>query len=249
MVVRSRRPGVTTVKSAWRPVSGSVAICRSSSPGRGGRTGSAACTRSDRVSVTISGDGQTIGQYVVDTATRSRCPAANAQAVSLSWTRIVSRPPGAIGSRSSCDRRWARFSTPYETRGEAPSGATSHRRTATNACGRSTASTSSTTGAPRISRRLGQRFAGEGHRSPSSSRWSPGNSGPRPPVPKGTTRRRPCRSAAATPTSATRRRPRRRARRRGPRRSGVRVQAEPARAGSAATATRVSATHRPGRSE
>ena len=76
---RSSGRARTWLRSAGGPVSGSVSTRMDASSGRDGRIGSVRRDASGHtVRVTTSGDGQTIGQYVVETETRTRWPARNA---------------------------------------------------------------------------------------------------------------------------------------------------------------------------
>src|SRR5213079_1800463 len=84
-----------------------------SSPGSGARTGSSRpLAPVNRVNVTGWGDGHTTGQYAVESARRSRLPAANAWAMWLSATRTPYRRPGSIASGCSWLARCVRLSTP-----------------------------------------------------------------------------------------------------------------------------------------
>ena len=140
------------------------------------------------VNRTGSGDGQTIGQYV----RRDREPDAVARAgtrsaVSLSWTRTVVALAGHHRPRRrSCDIAMGEVEDADTTRGSM------HRRARRRTAGRRRTPTAGRPPAPaRRPARRGSRgapaSAGQSKVSerPSSSRWSPGNSGPLPPVPYG----------------------------------------------------------------
>ena len=153
----------------------------------------------------------------------------------------LARGPSAAARRGRRDGSGsARRTSPASTRRRAPRRTAGPRRTPTADRPRGRAST---TGAPRISSRSVERRESQVSDRPSSSRWSPGNSGPaaagavRAPLAAGQPgdpRRRPGRAARRTaPALARSSRPSPRTQRR---------------ARSAATATIGSPTQRPGRS-
>ena len=119
-------------------------------------------------------------------ASRSRWPGRNAYAVSLSWTRIVVGSPGDIGSRvlvtvamgqvEHAERHPRRRAVGSDV---AQPDRDERRRPVDRELERRPP------GAPRISSRSASGALSHVSDRPSSSRWSPGNSGPRPPVPYG----------------------------------------------------------------
>ena len=98
-IVRSERPRDApslSPRAAQSPDPVSRGSC--ASPADGARTGSSS-DPPNTVTVAVSGAGQTIGQYVVDSAIRIRCPAGKTEPASLSWMRTPIALPGHQGRR------------------------------------------------------------------------------------------------------------------------------------------------------
>src|SRR5688572_17565829 len=108
-MVRLRPPGVSAVRANAGADSGGLKRTVRSF-GEGGRTGRlSALFPVVSVSVTGSGEGQMSGQYVVDSATRMRCPFANEYPVSISGMRTFNDFPGVRRFTFSAPSRCARL--------------------------------------------------------------------------------------------------------------------------------------------
>src|SRR5205814_3801248 len=111
-VLSTRRGRSSTYEAGGAPSGASKGLNRSS-PGSGGRTGSSRpLAPVNRVNATACADGHTTGQYAVETARRSRLPAANAWAMWLSATRRRYRRPGSSASGCAWLVRCVRLRTP-----------------------------------------------------------------------------------------------------------------------------------------
>ena len=79
LTARSSAPSRTTVTGEGVAEAGSGSEVERLSSGEGRRTGKSSCEAPVKtVNVTGSGEGQIIGQYALDSATRILCPAGKA---------------------------------------------------------------------------------------------------------------------------------------------------------------------------